>query len=254
MLIETESVGMSFEGVATEERFVALDGVDLRIEPGEFITLVGPSGCGKSTLLSILGGLLEPTSGQVTYRGEVLTEPQREIGIMFQTPVLLPWRTVEQNAMLPAEIYDVPKDSILPAIQDVVTMVGLNGFSKAYPHQLSGGMKQRAALARVLAYDPEVMLMDEPFGALDEFTREAMNLLLTDLIHKNEVTVVFVTHSITEAVFLADRVAVMQTRPGHIAGIIDVPFDQPRSTDIMRKSEFTDLVFEVRQLLGGGIL
>jgi NitT/TauT family transport system ATP-binding protein len=230
---------------------VALQTVDLSIRRGEFVTLVGPSGCGKSTLLMITGALLDATEGSVVYNGRAMTEPNREVGIMFQAPVLFAWRTVEKNVLLPAEIYGLKVDSVRPKARRVLDLVGLTEFLSAYPNQLSGGMQQRVALARVLAYEPDVLLMDEPFGALDEFTREAMNLELLRLTQEAGITVLFVTHNIPEAVFLADRVVVMRTRPGRVAGVVEVPFERPRTIDMMADSRFTELTFRVRSLLGG---
>jgi NitT/TauT family transport system ATP-binding protein len=233
------------------ERVEALAPVDLEVRPGEFIALVGPSGCGKSTLLNITAALLAPTSGSVRYRGEVLKAPHRDIGVMFQTPVLLPWRTVRKNILLPAEIYGQSAASVNDRLTQMLEIVGLKDFANAYPHQLSGGMQQRAALARTLTYNPQVLLMDEPFGALDEFTRESMNLELSRLTSETEVTTLFVTHNISEAVFLADRVVVMSPRPGRVSGIVDVPFEHPRTIEMMRDQQFTDLVFSVRSILSG---
>ncbi len=168
---------------------------------------------------------------------------------MFQKPVLLPWRKVEKNVYLPAEIAGTTGPATLDRVAKVLAMVGLHDFATALPAQLSGGMQQRAALARTLVYEPELLLMDEPFGALDEFTREAMNLELSRLTHQADITSIFVTHNIPEAVFLADRVVVMSPRPGRVSGIVSVPFPKPRTVDFMRDPEFTDLAFEVRSIL-----
>jgi NitT/TauT family transport system ATP-binding protein len=227
----------------------ALEPVNLSIQQGEFVCLVGPSGCGKTTLLKITAALLSPSEGAVLFKGAPLTEPSREIGVMFQRPVLLPWRTVEKNALLPAEISGTMGPKIVERVSRVLAMVGLDDFATALPEHLSGGMQQRAALARTLAYDPELLLMDEPFGALDEFTREAMNLELSQLTRQSNVTSLFVTHNIQEAIFLADRVVVMSPRPGRISGIVDVTFPQPRSVDVMGEPRFTELTFEVRSIL-----
>jgi NitT/TauT family transport system ATP-binding protein len=229
----------------------ALEPVDLTINRGEFIALVGPSGCGKSTLLNITAALLEATEGSVMFKDEAVTTPRRQVGVMFQAPVLLPWRTVQQNVLLPAEIYGLRKGSMDDRVRQMLEIVHLEDFKDAYPAQLSGGMQQRAALARVLVYDPEVLLMDEPFGALDEFTREAMNLELLRLTRDAGITVLFVTHNIPEAIFLADRVVVMSPRPGRVSGIVDVPFEHPRVIEIMRDPRFTDLTFQVRSILAG---
>jgi NitT/TauT family transport system ATP-binding protein len=266
MTIQTSGSGrpndapiLAFQGVAKTYKtpmaasgyLRALEAVDLKVQKGEFITLVGPSGCGKSTLLNITAALLDATEGEVFFKGEPLKEPHRQVGVMFQAPVLLPWRTVEKNALLPAEIYGLPTTSVTDRVRSVLSIVGLSDFRDAYPHQLSGGMQQRAALARVLAYEPEVLLMDEPFGALDEFTRETMNLELSRLTRESGITVLFVTHNIPEAVFLADRVVVMSPRPGRVSGVVDVPFAHPREVDMMRDPAFTELTFHVRSILSG---
>lgn len=227
----------------------ALEPVNLSIERGEFVCLVGPSGCGKTTLLKITAALLAPTQGTVLFRDASLTEPSRSIGVMFQKPVLLPWRTVEKNAYLPAEISGTMSSAVVERVARVLDMVGLRDFTTALPDHLSGGMQQRAALARTLAYEPEVLLMDEPFGALDEFTRETMNLELSELTQQAGITSLFVTHNIPEAVFLADRVVVMSPRPGRISGIVEVPFPKPRTVNFMRDPAFTELTFEVRSIL-----
>lgn len=248
-LVRYEGVSMTYPSTRGRAPLRALEPVDLAIRPGEFICLVGPSGCGKTTLLKITGGLLPPTEGTVYFKDSQLTEPNRSIGIMFQRPVLLPWRTVEKNAYLPAEISGTMSQSIKDRVSKVLSMVGLHEFANALPNHLSGGMQQRAALARTLTYEPELLLMDEPFGALDEFTRETMNLELSQLTNSVGTTSLFVTHNIPEAVFLADRVVVMSPRPGRISGIVEVPFDKPRQVDIMRDPKFTELVFEVRSIL-----
>jgi NitT/TauT family transport system ATP-binding protein len=229
----------------------ALEDTTLSVRRGEFLTFVGPSGCGKSTLLNIVAGLLGPTRGQVRFHGEPMDGPSRDIGFMFQAPVLLPWRTVERNVLLPAEVFRADVKAQRAKAREVLEMVGLADFTGAYPRQLSGGMQQRVALARVLVYEPEVLLMDEPFGALDEFTREAMNLELLRIAGETGVTVLFVTHNIGEAVFLADRVVVMSPRPGRVAGVVDVGLERPRRIEQQREQVFADLVFEVRGLLGG---
>lgn len=227
----------------------ALRSVDLDIEEGSFVSFVGPSGCGKTTLLNMVAGLMDPTSGRVLFQGEEVKHPSREMGVMFQRPVLLPWRTVEKNVLLPAEVFGLNLDGVRPRVKETLEMVGLGDFREALPQHLSGGMQQRAALARVLAYRPKVLLMDEPFGALDEFTREAMNVELLKLVRPAGITTLFVTHNIQEAVFLSDRVVVMSPRPGRMAGIVDVPFVQVRDMDVMRDQRFVDAVFAVRELL-----
>jgi NitT/TauT family transport system ATP-binding protein len=227
----------------------ALEPVNLEIAQGEFISCVGPSGCGKSTLLNIIAGLLRATRGEVLLEGTPLKQPSREIGVMFQSPVLLPWRTVEKNVLLPAEVFRRNDERLREKAREVLHKVGLGDFMGALPSQLSGGMQQRVALARVLTYDPKVMLMDEPFGALDEFTREAMNLELKRIAAESNATILFVTHNISEAVFLADRVVVMTPRPGRVMGIVDVDLGPMRDIEMMHDQRFVDLTFEVRNLL-----
>ena len=246
-ILELDGVAKTY--VSRTGNVEALRPLDMTVAAGSFVSLVGPSGCGKSTLLNIVAGLLEPTSGRVLFEGEPLTEPSRDMGFMFQRPVLLPWRSVEKNVLLPAEVFGTRGDDIEARAREVIELVGLAEFRKALPQQLSGGMQQRVALARVLTYRPKVLLMDEPFGALDEFTREAMNLELMGLTRSLGITVMFVTHNITEAVFLSDAVAVMSPRPGRLSGMVDVPFGTERGVDLMRKHEFTELAFEIRELL-----
>ena len=240
---------MTYPSTRGRQPLKALEPVNLSVDRGEFICLVGPSGCGKTTLLKITAALLTPTQGTVVFKDAPLLEPSRSIGVMFQRPVLLPWRTVEKNAYLPAEISGTMGPATVERVARVLAMVGLRDFATALPDHLSGGMQQRAALARTLAYEPELMLMDEPFGALDEFTREAMNLELSELTQQAGITSLFVTHNIPEAVFLADRVVVMSPRPGRISGIVEVPFPKPRHVDFMRDPAFTELTFEVRRIL-----
>jgi NitT/TauT family transport system ATP-binding protein len=229
---------------------VALDDVSFDVAPGEFVSLVGQSGCGKSTLLNLLGGLDERSEGSLSLAGDDLDRPRADIGMMFQTSVLFPWRTVRQNVLLPGEVLGLDKQEQARRCQDLLALVGLEGFEDRYPRELSGGMRQRVALARLLAHDPTVLLMDEPFGALDEFTRETMNLELLRVWASTGKTVVFVTHNIGEAVFLADRVFVMTPRPGRLAGVIEVDLPRPRTTAMMREQRYADLVFEIRRLLG----
>ncbi len=233
-----------------DETVVALESLDVAIEPGQFVSFVGPSGCGKSTLLNMIAGLLPSTTGQVLIYGDPVISPSRRVGFMFQTPVLLPWRTTENNVLLPAEVFGMNMREMREKARSVIQAVGLADFVKAYPRQLSGGMQQRVALARVLTYEPEVLLMDEPFGALDEFTREAMNLELLRITGESDITVLFVTHNITEAVFVADRVVVMTPRPGKVSGIVPVPLPRPREIQVMHDRRFSDLTFEVRNILG----
>lgn len=228
----------------------ALEDINLEVSQGEFISLVGPSGCGKSTLLSLMDGLLTPTSGEIRYRGEPLTKPRREIGVMFQQPVLLPWRTVEDNVLLPGEILKAKGPEVVRTAHRMLELVGLSGFEKSYPRHLSGGMAQRVALCRALAFDPEILLLDEPFGALDEFTREAMNFELLKVFMETNKTIVFVTHNVGEAVFMADRIVVMTPRPGRLAEIVEPALPRPRIRQMMRTIPYLDAVFKIREILG----
>ncbi len=228
----------------------ALDGITLEARSGEFIALVGPSGCGKSTLLRLLAGLLRPTEGRILFDGRVLRGPRPDIGLVFQEVNLLPWRTVEANVRLPLEILGTPRAEADARVREMLDLVGLRGFENAYPRQLSGGMQQRAALARALVKLPRLLLLDEPFGALDALTRERMNLELLRIWAHHRQTTVMVTHSIQEAVFVADRVWVMTPRPGRIAGsvsIADLP--RPRTLEMMAWPEFGRLTQAVRSLI-----
>ena len=247
-LVRAEGVGKEFR--SGSQSMVALSGLDLDVREGEFLSLLGPSGCGKSTALNIMGGLLRPSSGTVTVAGETMDRPRRDIGMMFQKAVMFPWRTTLDNILLPVEIFGRSKKQYLGRARELLELVGIEEFADSYPWQLSGGMQQRAALCRVLINDPRLLLLDEPFGALDEFTREAMNLELLKIHARTGKTAVLVTHNMTEAVFMSDRIAVMTSRPGRLLGIIEVPFPRPRDPGIMRTTEFADLVFEVRKMLG----
>jgi NitT/TauT family transport system ATP-binding protein len=247
-IVEAKSVSKTFR--IDRGEVVALDRVDVSIRKGEFVSFVGKSGCGKSTLLNIIAGLLPATSGDVELHGKPVMRPSQRVGFMFQAPVLLPWRTVESNVLLTAEVMGLAPDQVREKARSVLRTVGLGDFLTAYPKQLSGGMQQRVALARVLTYEPELLLMDEPFGALDEFTREAMNLELMRLAQSAGITVIFVTHNIHEAVFMSDRVVVMTPRPGKVSGIVEIPFARPREIEVMQEPDFTRLSFEIRNLLG----
>jgi NitT/TauT family transport system ATP-binding protein len=234
------------------EQISALEGIDLTIEDGEFVSVVGPSGCGKSTLLKIFAGLLPRTSGQIELLGIPIEGPRRNIGIVFQDAVLLPWRTVLKNTMLPVDVQDLDRETYLKRARELLAMVGLAGFEHKYPFELSGGMQQRVSITRALVHDPDILLMDEPFGALDAMTREQMNLELQRIWTQSKKTVLFITHSIPEAVFLGDRVAVMTQRPGRIAEVLDVDFPRPRSLELMNEPEFGKLVTRIRRHLKSG--
>jgi NitT/TauT family transport system ATP-binding protein len=217
------------------------------IRAGEFMAIVGPSGCGKSTLLKMVAGLLPASSGEITLGGAPVDGPPDDVGIVFQSPVLLAWRTVLRNVMLQIEMRRLPVDEFLPKARALLQLTGLGDFEKKYPWQLSGGMQQRASICRALVHDPAVLLMDEPFGALDAMTREKMNLELQRIWFETKKTVLFITHSIPEAVFLADRVVVMTERPGAIAAIYDVPLPRPRSLAAMGDPRFVELTQTIRR-------
>ena len=234
----------------------ALQDIDLEIRPGEFISLIGPSGCGKSTILRIVGDLIQPSAGDVVVNGKSAHQARldRDYGIVFQDAVLFDWRTVEKNIGLPLEILRWDRRKRSERVQELVELVELKGFEKHHPWQLSGGMQQRVSIARALSFAPPLLLMDEPFGALDEMTRERLNLELLRIWEQSGSTVIFVTHSISEAVFLSTRVVVMSARPGRIVGIVDVDLPQPRTSETREEPRFAELIRDVRRLLrkGGG--
>jgi NitT/TauT family transport system ATP-binding protein len=227
----------------------ALENVSLQVDAGEFLCIVGPSGCGKSTLLRVLGGLVRPTLGRVYLRRELLTAPRRQMGFVFQKANLLPWRTVIRNVTLPLEIEGVRAEEAGQRAREFLNLVELEGFEKAYPHELSGGMEQRVAIARALIYDPVILLLDEPFGSLDALTRENMNLELLRIWQARRKTVVMVTHSIQEALFLADRILVMSSRPGRIKASVTVPLPRPRHLEMLHSTGFGVLSRRVRQAI-----
>jgi NitT/TauT family transport system ATP-binding protein len=225
---------------------LALDRIDFAVGEGEFVAIVGPSGCGKSTLLKILAGLLPATHGEVELRGVSITGPRRDIGVVFQSPVLFPWRTVLDNVLLPVDVQRLGRDGNVSRAMELLSLVGLHGFEHRYPWELSGGMQQRVAITRSLIHNPAMLLMDEPFGALDAMTREGLNLELQRIWLERRETVLFITHSIAEAVFLADRVLIMTPRPGHIAEEVPVTIPRPRSLDRMGAPEFSEAVRRIR--------
>jgi NitT/TauT family transport system ATP-binding protein len=249
-MIEITRVEKIFTTVR-QERIHALNDISLSVGEREFVTIVGPSGCGKTTLLKILAGLQRSSAGSVTVAGTPVMAPRRDIGIVFQNPILLPWRTVMENVLLPAEVQGIPRDKARARARDLLAMVGLSDFENKYPMELSGGMQQRAAISRALVHDPSILLMDEPFGALDAMTREQMNLDLLRIWRESGKTVVLITHSIPEAVFLGDRVVVMTPRPGRIARVVEVAIARPRGIDVMGDPLFGQLTSEIRRLLYG---
>ncbi|MET8453180.1 ABC transporter ATP-binding protein [Streptomyces sp. NPDC005209] len=230
--------------------FTALDGIDLDIAAGEFVVLVGPSGCGKSTLLDLLGGLARPTSGQILLDGRPVTGPGLDRGVVFQQYALLPWRTARGNVEFGLEATGTPRRDRAARAREFLDLVGLSGFEDRHPHELSGGMRQRVAIARSLAYDPDVLLMDEPFAALDAQTRESLQDELLRIWQRTGKTVVFITHGIDEAVYLGQRVAVMTSRPGRIKRIVPVSLDARTATDDPRSSaEFARYRHQIWSLL-----
>ena len=244
-VVEIRGAGKRFGGTA------ALEGIDLEIAEREFVSLIGPSGCGKSTLLRIIGDLIEPTSGTVVVNGKTARQARRDrdYGIVFQDPVLYDWRTVAKNVALPLEMAGWPRQRRNDRVREMLRLVELQGFENHRPWQLSGGMQQRVSIARALSFDPALLLMDEPFGALDEMTRERMNIELMGIWRRTGTTIVFVTHSIAEAVYLSTRVVVMSPRPGRISDLIPIDLPQPRTATTREEPHFFELVTRVREAL-----
>jgi NitT/TauT family transport system ATP-binding protein len=247
---------VSVRGVTKSFRtgVTALQDIALEIEPGEFVSLIGPSGCGKSTLLRIIGDLVQPSAGQVSVNGKSAHQARldHDYGIVFQDAVLYDWRTVARNVALPLEMLGWERARRRKRVHEMLELVELEGFESNRPWQLSGGMQQRVSIARALSFDPALLLMDEPFGALDEMTRERLNMELLRIWEKAGSTVVFVTHSIPEAVFLSTRVVVMSARPGRIADIVDIDLGRPRGGDTREDPHFFELVTAVREALAAG--
>jgi NitT/TauT family transport system ATP-binding protein len=252
---------IEFEGVTKRYQTrrgstLALSDISLSVGRKEFVVLIGQSGCGKTTMLRILAGLIQPTEGEVRIEGQQLWHGERreddalaKLGLVFQEANLFPWYSVEDNISLPLRLRGVGKSQRLERARELSELVGLSGFERSYPRELSGGMRQRVSIARALSYNPEILLMDEPFGALDAMTRDKMNLELQRIAAATDATVVFVTHSITEAVFLADRVVLLSARPGRIRSITEVDFDRPREVDVQSDPGFQDRVKELRHQL-----
>jgi NitT/TauT family transport system ATP-binding protein len=234
-------------------RTVALQRIDLDIRAGEFVSLIGPSGCGKSTLLRLVGDLTAPSAGTITVNGKPAATARRgrEYGIVFQAPVLFEWRTVEDNVKLPLELSGMGRSQRDARAHEMLELVELGDFARHHPYQLSGGMQQRVAIARALALEPDLLLMDEPFGALDEMTRERMNSEVLRIWERTGTTIIFVTHSIPEAVFLSTRVAVMSARPGRITGQVDIALPRPRNEMTREDARYFELVTLVREALHG---
>jgi NitT/TauT family transport system ATP-binding protein len=249
VVVEAAGVGKVFgTGPAA---VTALDGIDLAIRQGEFVSLIGPSGCGKSTLLRLIGDLTAPTTGSVKINGKPAARARldRDYGMVFQAPVLMDWRTIAKNIELPLEIMGYPADERHRRSTELLHLVELEAFAERHPWELSGGMQQRVAIARALSFDPKLLLMDEPFGALDEMTRERMNAELMRIWQRTGITIVFVTHSIPEAVFLSTRVVVMSARPGRISQVVDIDLPAERSEETRESERYFAMVTRVREAL-----
>ncbi len=249
-IVSLSNLNMTFNAKSGNPT-VALTGINLDIQPGEFVSLIGPSGCGKSTLLRLVGDLITPTAGDVRVNGKTAHQSRldQDYGMVFQAPVLFEWRRIIDNVMLPLELRGMPKSDRLTRANDLLALVELTGFEQHYPWQLSGGMQQRAAIARALAIQPKLLLMDEPFGALDEMTREKMNLELHRIWRETGTTILFVTHSISEAVFLSTRVVVMSARPGQILQVIPVGLKIPRGEHTREEENYFSTETQVREWL-----
>lgn len=247
--ITVEKVSKVFT-VRNEKRVMALREVSLSVDEGEFVVLLGPSGCGKTTLLRIMGQLEDATVGTVTIKSPSGSPDDSTIGFVFQESTLMPWRTAGENVALPLEISRVPKAKRMERVRQMLALVNLSAAEQKYPRQLSGGMRQRISIARALSHDPQVLLMDEPFGALDAQTRDMMNIELQRIWLENRKTVVFVTHSVAEAIFLADRVVMMGMNPGRIHSITKVDIPRPRTMDIKQTEEFRRIAADLRAQIG----
>jgi NitT/TauT family transport system ATP-binding protein len=247
-LISARGLSKVYAGARSGE-VTALSALDFDIYDGEFVSVVGQSGCGKSTLLKLLAGLLPYTAGSIELNGKPLAGPSPEAAVVFQSPVLLPWRTVLENVLLPIEFRKLAPARYRQSALDLLAMVGLRDFAQRYPFELSGGMQQRAAIVRALVQEPRLLLMDEPFGALDAMTREQMNLELMRIWSASRKTVIFVTHSIAEAIFLSDRVIAMTARPGRIADILSIDLPRPRDLSVINTDRFGRYAAHLRSLL-----
>ncbi len=251
--IRIDNLWIKFPDKDGGKAITALQNINLEIKQGEFISLVGPSGCGKTTLLRAIADLQKPSSGSISVRGKTPREIrlQKKYGIVFQNPVLYEWRTVRRNVCMPMELMGLPKKYRTARVTEMLELVGLYAFGKKYQHELSGGMQQRVGIARALAIKPEILLMDEPFSALDEFTKEKLHEDLLRIWSKTNKTILFVTHNIQEAVFLSDRVIVMSPHPGRISAIVDIDIPRPRTLALKDSAEFNALVSKVRNSFEG---
>jgi NitT/TauT family transport system ATP-binding protein len=238
--------GLSLTYAGTNRSVDAIRSLSLSIAEGEFVSIVGPSGCGKSSLLKIVYGLIPPTAGTASLAGRPIDGPRPDLGMVFQAPVLLPWRTILENVLLPVGVQRLDRKKLTEHARELIAMVGLKGFENVYPDELSGGMQQRAGIVRALIHDPKLLLMDEPFSALDALTREQMAMELQRIWLTSRKTVLFVTHSISEAVLLSDRIVLMSARPGRIVDIFDLPKQRPRNFDDLAAPEFAALAKEIR--------
>lgn len=246
VLIEADRVQKVYQ-TRSGDPIVAIRNVTFSLQEGEFVSVVGPSGCGKTTLLHMLAGLLPKSGGSLTLNGSPINGPRRDIGMVFQTAEMLPWRDILKNVLVPAEVQHLDRRASELRARQLLELVGLAGFERRYPSELSGGMQQRVAIARALIHDPAILLMDEPFGALDALTREAMNLELQRIWMESRKTVLFITHSIPEAVFLADRVLVMGTRPSQVEAVVGVDLPRPRGLAMLGEERFGQYTTQIRR-------
>lgn len=242
VILELENITKKF--FSQKKEILAVDNVSLKVRNNEFLSIVGPSGCGKSTILRMIAGLETPTSGKILLENKEVNEPDADRGMVFQQYTLLPWRTVLENVTFGLEVKGMPKSERIDIARKFIKMVGLEGFEEAYPYELSGGMQQRVAIARTLANDPKIVLMDEPFGALDTQTRAILQDHLLKIWQKDRKTVVFVTHSVEEAIYLSDRVIIMTTRPGKIKSVIDIDLERPRKRTSLEFLEYKKRIID----------
>ncbi|MER2192265.1 MAG: ABC transporter ATP-binding protein [Solibacillus sp.] len=251
-IIEVRNLNQQFK-TTSGKTVIALENANLSIGNTEFVSILGPSGCGKSTIMQIMAGLLKQTSGEVLLKGKPMKGTSKDVGVVFQKPALFPWRPVVDNILLSAEVLGLDKQQSKVRAQELLEMIGLGEMGNLYPYELSGGMQQRVGIARALMHDPEILFMDEPFGALDALTRENMGLELLKIWEMKRKTVVFITHSVNEALFLADRIIVMSPRPGRIVEDFQVDLPRPRGLDVMSSPGFNEAAAYLRNLLGASV-